>query len=112
MNTAKERVARNINSAKANIETINANATKVDITEYILKAIDKYPFFITGAHASEISGLSESYFSKSRMEVRRKGRTPPPPHTYIDGRVRYAKPDFVSWMIGISAAAIEWGRHE
>ena len=48
--------------------------------------------------AAKFLGVSVSYLNKSRCEGVLKGRTPPPKHTRVEGRVCYKLSTLIAWL--------------
>ena len=66
------------------------NPPEVDFT--------KMPLLLNEKQAAQVLGVSASYLAKSRMEGRRKNRTPAPDFIRVDGGgIRYHIDDLKQW---------------
>lgn len=54
---------------------------------------------ITEKEAAQYIGMSAAFLRKSRMEGRRKNRTPGPPFIKIGKSIRYSLRDLDAWLL-------------
>ena len=58
---------------------------------------DKLPLLLNEAQAAMVLGVSTSYLAESRCIGLKQGRTPGPPFSKIDGKIRYPREGLKNW---------------